>query len=323
MLVLAGIFAWLAVSAAAPLGLDLVLPTPEDNPLAPAKVDLGRRLFSDRRLSRDGTVACASCHDPSRAFSDGRAVAVGVAGRTGVRNAPALINRGYGASFFWDGRASTLEAQVLQPLLDTREMAATRDSVLQTLRGDRQYRRLFRAAFDRDPEWEDVGRALASFVRTIRSGNSPYDRFRNGDESALTDQQQRGMRIFFGSGNCWSCHKGASLTDERFHNTGVAFRPLSGRSDLSDEGRFLITKHPADLRAFKTPTLREIARTAPYMHDGSIATLEDVVDHYDRGGSADQALSGEIRPLNLSVDDKRALVAFLRSLSGRIDEPFR
>ena len=315
----AALFAWLAVSAATPLGLDLILPAPDDNQFTPAKVDLGRRLFTDKRLSGDGTVACASCHDPSRAFSDGRAVAVGVSGRRGVRNAPALINRGYGSAFFWDGRATTLEAQVLQPLLDTREMAATRDSVVETLRSDRQYRPQFRAAFDRDPEWDDVGRALASYVRTIRSGNSPYDRFRNGDKSALTDQQQRGMRIFFGGGNCWSCHSGASLTDERFHNTGVAFR----RSDLSDEGRFLITKHPSDRRAFKTPTLREVARTAPYMHDGSIATLEQVVEHYDRGGSADEALDKEIRPLQLSVDDKRALVAFLRSLSGRIDEWFR
>jgi cytochrome c peroxidase len=230
-----------------------------------------------------------------------------------------LINRGYGAAFFWDGRAPTLEEQVLQPLLDTREMAATRDVVLQTLRGDRQYRRQFRTAFNRDPEWDDVGRALASYVRTIRSGNSPYDRFRNGAKSALTDQQQRGMRIFFGGGNCWSCHKGASLTDEQFHNTGVAFR----RSDVSDDGRFVITQHPADRRAFKTPTLREVARTAPYMHDGSIATLEDVVDHYDRGGSPDETLDKEIRPLGLSAADKRALVAFLRSLSGRIDDSFR
>ena len=319
MLAITALVAWLAVFVAAPLGLDLVLPAPDHNPLTPAKVDLGRRLFLDRRLSNNGTVACASCHNPSRAFSDGRAVPVGVAGQTGVRNAPALINRGYGTAFFWDGRAPTLEVQVLQPLLDTHEMAATRDGILQRLRGNGQYRRQFRAAFNRDPEWEDVGRALASYVRTIRSGNSPYDRFRNGDKSALTDQQQRGMRIFFGRGNCWSCHQGATLTDERFHNTGVAFR----RSHFLDDGRFIITKHPADLRAFKTPTLREIARTAPYMHDGSIATLEDVVDHYDRGGSPDQALSREIRPLNLSVDDKRALVVFLRSLSGRIEESFR
>lgn len=319
MFAFAVVFVWLAVSGAVPLGLDLVLPAPEDNASTPAKAALGRRLFTDRRLSIDGTVACASCHNPSRAFTDGRAVAVGVAGRTGLRNAPALINRGYGTSFFWDGRASTLETQVLQPLLDTREMAATRASVLQTLRQDRQYRRQFRAAFDREPEWDDVGRALASYVRTIRSGTSPFDRFRHGDRSALTAQQQQGMRIFLGRGNCWSCHKGANLTDERFHNTGVAFRG----GDHTDEGRFVISRHPSDRRAFKTPTLREVARTAPYMHDGSIATLDDVVDHYDRGGAADPSLSKEIRPLDLSADDKRALVAFLRSLSGRIDESFR
>jgi cytochrome c peroxidase len=307
---------WLVVSAAVPLGLDAFRPTPPDNPLTPAKIALGRRLFEDRRLSRDGSLACAGCHQRRRAFTDGRPVAVGVGGRTGARNAPTLINRGYGTSFFWDGRAPTLEAQVLQPLLDMREMASTREAVLDRLRRDRVYRREFRAVFGRDPEWDDVGRALASYVRSIRSGDSPYDRYRSGVTSALTAEQQRGMRIFLGRGNCWSCHAGASLTDERFHNTGVAF----ARGAAADEGRAFVTRRPADRGAFKTPTLREVARTAPYMHDGSLPTLDEVVEYYNRGGNVNPGLDREIRPLDLAVDERRALVAFLRALSGSVED---
>ena len=314
MLPFAVVLAWLVASAVAPLGLDVSLPTPADNPLTAAKTALGRRLFLDRRLSSDGSVACATCHDPSRAFTDGRAVAIGVAGRAGIRNVPTIINRGYGALFFWDGRALTLEAQVVQPLLDGREMAATREGVLKTVDGDRVYRREFQMVFGRDPNWDDVARALAAFVRSVRSGNSPYDRFRNGVASALTPEQQRGMRIFLGRGNCWSCHMGPNLSDERLHNTGVAFR----RGEAADEGRFLITQLASDRRAFKTPTLREVARTAPYMHDGSLATLTDVVEHYSEGGSGDPNLDPEIRPLHLSTSERRALVEFLRALNGHV-----
>ena len=280
----------LALAADPPLGLDARMPVPEDNPLTPEKVALGRRLFFDRRLSRDETVSCSSCHDPERAFSDGRVVAEGIQGRKGTRNAPALINRGYGRSFFWDGRAPTLEKQVLEPIFNPKEMDLPLTEMEQRIG--------LTAA--------EVSRALASYLRTILSGDSPFDRYMKGDLSALSEQQQRGLQIFRGDGNCYACHAGPNLADERFHNTGVAW--VGGR--LVDEGR--------GRGAFKTPTLREIARTGPYMHDGSLATLEDVIDYYDRGGNINPHLDEDIRPLRLSPEDKRALVAFLRSLSGQL-----
>jgi cytochrome c peroxidase len=298
----------------APLGLDLYRAVPADNPLTPPKIALGRRLFQDRDLSRDGTLSCAVCHDPSRGFANNRVVASGPGGTTVGRNVPTLINRAYGESFFWDGRAESLEQQVVQPLLNPSEMAMTPDAVIATVRQGRGYTRQFRAAFGRAPQLDDVARALASYVRTIRSGNSRYDRFRTGVADALTPQEQRGMRVFFGTGRCGSCHSGPNLTDERFHNTGVSFRD----GDMLDAGRFIVTRSPADRGAFKTPTLREVARTAPYMHDGSVATLDQVVDYYDRGGNANPGLDAILRPIGLTVEDKRALVAFLRVLSGEV-----
>jgi cytochrome c peroxidase len=273
---------------AIPLGLYLYIPVPEDNPLTAEKIEVGRRLFFDRRLSRDGTVACASCHDPDRAFSDGRAVAVGVYGRRGRRNAPALINRGYGRVFFWDGRSATLEEQVLQPIEDPNEMDLP----------------LAEAAVRTGMEPAEISRSLASFVRSILSGGSPYDRFVTGDRRALTAEQQAGLRLFRGKANCVACHVGPNFSDERLHNTGVAWR--DGR--LTDAG--------AGHGEFKTPTLREVSRTAPYMHDGSIATLEQVVEYYDRGGNAYPDLDPELHRLGLSTEEKRSLVAFLRSLSA-------
>jgi cytochrome c peroxidase len=300
----------------APLGLDLYRPVPADNPLTPEKVALGRRLFHDRRLSAHRALSCAVCHDSSRGFSNGRTVAVGAGGVAGRRNVPTLINRVYGATFFWDGRARSLEQQVVQPLVDPHEMAATPDAIMATLRGDGGYRRQFMAAFGRAPVFDDLARALASYVRTIRSGNSRYDQFRHGSLRALNGAEQRGMRLFLGKANCWACHSGSNLSDERFHNTGIAFR--EGR--LVDRGRFTVTGREADRGAFKTPTLREIARTAPYMHDGSLPTIESVIEYYNRGGNANAGLDAEIRPLTLSVDDRRALAAFLRALSGTVSE---
>ena len=282
----------LALMLAIPLGLDLYMPVPEDNPLTAAKVELGRKLFHDRRLSRTQTVACASCHDPGRAFSDTRPLAVGVFGRVGRRHAPALINRGYGRSFFWDGRIRTLEEQVLKPIQDPNEMDLT----------------LEEASARVGMSAVTISRALASYLRSILSGNSPYDRFVNGDQKALTIEQQRGMQIFRGRANCTACHVGPTFSDERFHNTGVAWR----NDRLLDEGRGNGT--------FKTPTLREVARTAPYMHDGSLPTLAEVVEFYSEGGRVNPALDPEIRPLRLTPDERRALIRFLESLSGTIRE---
>ena len=280
----------LALMLAIPLGLDLYMPVPEDNPLTVSKVELGRKLFHDRRLSRSGTVACASCHDPDRAFSDSRPLAVGVFGRVGRRHAPALINRGYGRSFFWDGRIATLEEQVLKPIQDPNEMDLT----------------LAEASSRVGMNVPAISHALASYIRSILSGDSPYDRFINGDRRALSAEQQRGMQIFRGRGNCTACHVGPTFSDERFHNTGVAWQ----NDRLRDEGRGNGT--------FKTPTLREVARTAPYMHDGSLATLDDVVNFYSDGGRANPTLDAEIRPLRFTNEEKRAVIRFLESLSGKI-----
>jgi cytochrome c peroxidase len=269
--------------------LDLYLPVPEGNPLTVEKIELGRRLFFDRRLSRDNSTSCSSCHDPERAFADGRAIAVGVFERKGRRNSPALINRGYGRLFFWDGRVATLEEQVLKPIEDPNEMDLP----------------LAEAAARVGLAPDEISRALASFVRSILSGGSPFDRYINGDRAALTPEQQAGLQVFRGKGNCTACHVGPNFTDEGLHNTGVAWRD----GELADAG--------AGQGRFKTPTLREVARTAPYMHDGSLKTLEDVVEFYNQGGRANPGLDFEIRRLNLSPEEERALVAFLSALSGR------
>ncbi len=295
-----------------PLGLDAYMPIPEENPLTPEKIALGRQLFSEPLLSRDGKLSCATCHDPRRAFTDARPVAVGVFGRMGTRRVPVLINRGYGAAFFWDGRATSLEEQVLQPIQNPNELGMTLEEVLLRLRHSRLYRKQFASAFRTDPNVRDVARALASYVRTILSGNSPLDRYLNGESQALSDGARRGLQIFRGKGNCTACHVGPNFSDEHFHNTGVAWRG----GILRDPGRYAVTGKEADRGAFKTPTLREVARTAPYMHDGSITTLEDVIEFYSRGGNANPSLDPEIHPLHLTADDKQALVTFLKSLSG-------
>jgi cytochrome c peroxidase len=288
----------LALALTIPLGLDLFMPVPENNPISSDKIELGRRLFHDRRLSRDRSISCATCHDPARAFSDARPVAIGISGRVGRRSAPALINRGYGRAFFWDGRTTTLEEQVLQPIQDPNEMDMALPEVSARV----------------GLTTEEISHALASYVRSILSGDAPYDRFVNGDRGALSPEQQEGLRLFRGKGNCTTCHVGPTFADERFHNTGVAWR--EGR--FADEGRSAVTGRTEDRGAFKTPTLREIARTAPYMHDGSLATLTDVIDYYDRGGNANPGLDAELRSLYLTAREKTALRAFLQSLTGII-----
>ena len=281
-----------AVVLVIPLGLDLYLPVPEDNPLTGKKIDLGRRLFNDRRLSRDQTIACVSCHDPVRAFSVPQAIAAGVFGRVGRRNAPALINRGYGRAFFWDGRVATLEEQVLSPIQDPDEMDLTLAEATR------------RVGFNA----QDISDALASYIRAILSGDSPLDRFVEGETAALSPEQRQGLQIFRGRASCTGCHVGPNFSDERVHNTGVAW----------NGGRF--TDVGAGRGEFKTPTLREVARTGPYMHDGSLRTLEDVVDFYSDGGRQNPWLDPRIRVLRLSVEEKGAVVAFLRSLTGTVTD---
>jgi cytochrome c peroxidase len=312
----------IAAALVIPLGLDLYMPVPEDNPLTAERINLGRRLFSDRRLSRDQSLSCASCHDPARAFSAARPLSVGVFGRRGRRNVPALVNRGYGRAFFWDGRITSLEEQVLKPIQDPNEMDM----------------KLPEASARVGIPVNDISRALASYVRSILSGNSPYDRFIIGNRKALSTEQQAGLQIFRGKGNCTACHVGPTFTDERLHNTGVAWRSIGFTSVAQRFSAAL-----ADLKVcatpgcetavsggfadpgagrgdFKTPTLREVARTSPYMHDGSLASLEEVVKFYDEGGRPNPTIDPEIHPLHLTAEQKRALVAFLKSLSGQLRE---
>jgi len=217
------------------------------------------------------------------------------------------VNRGYGKSFFWDGRSASLEEQVLQPIVSPIEMDLTVEEAVKRLRDDRRYSELTR---------ESLAQALASYVRTILAGGSPYDRYIAGDREALSEQARTGLQIFRRKENCGSCHLGPNLTDERYHNTGIAWR--EGR--FADNGRFIVSRRDQDLGAFKTPTLRQVAARAPYMHDESIASLEEVVEYYGRGGNRNPNLDSELQPVRFSKEEKQALVAFLQSLSGVVRE---
>ena len=295
-----------------PLGLDPNMPVPKDNPLTPAKIALGKRLFNDNRLSADETMSCASCHDPQHDFSDQRMAALGIYGRRGPRRVPRLINRAYGSSFFWDGRAASLEAQVLQPIANPNEMGMTVDEALQRIKADRSYRRDFKRAFKSQPTSQNIAQALASYVRSILSGNSPYDRYMNGDQTALTASQQRGLELFRGKANCIACHSGPNFTDEKFHNTGIGWRVNS----FDDDGRFAVTHNEADRGAFKTPTLRDVADSPPYTHQGRLASLKDLIDFYDAGGNPNPHLDPQLHPLHLSEQEKKDLIDFLGALNG-------
>lgn len=303
-----------AFFSALPLGIRSTLPVPFDNPITPDRTELGRRLFFEKRLSRDGSVACASCHVPARAFTDGRPVAVGVGGRVGRRNAPTLLNRAYAAPLFWDGRARSLEEQALVPMESPVELGSSHDDIVSRLSTIAAYRRLFRQAFGSDEiTIERAAAALASFQRTLVSGGSAFDRFVVlGDSAALAPEARRGFELFRGEAACVVCHDGLLFSDQRFHNTGVAWR----NGAFADSGRAAVTGRSEDLGAFRTPTLRDVALTAPYMHDGSLAALEDVIAFYVRGGTANPRLDPAMQPLDLNAADQRALVAFLRALTG-------
>lgn len=275
---------------------------------------MGRRLFFDSMLSRDRTVACASCHRPAFAFSDSVPFSRGVGGQRAERHTPSILNRAYGSAFFWDARAPTLEQTVLQPIQNPREMDLSMPELVARLEGDASYRAAFAAGFAEGASAANVGRALASYVRTLRSGNAPVDRYLFGDTSALQPEARAGMRLFIGRANCVACHAGSTFTDEQFHNTGVSW-------GSDDTGRHAVTRREADRGAFKTPSLRNVALTAPYMHDGSLATLEQVVEFYDGGGNPNPHLDTEIRPLHLAPAEKRQLLAFLHALTGDVPEP--
>ncbi len=294
-----------------PLGLP-PLSWPADNPYSPAKAELGRLLYFDKRLSADESVSCASCHDPKFAFTDGAAVSTGIKSQKGGRSAPTILNRAYTLAQFWDGRAATLEEQAKGPMANPIEMGNTHDAIVTKLKTVAGYRPLFAKAFgSEEVNIDRIAMAIACFERTVFSGNAPYDRYKRGDKKAMTPEQVRGMSVFFDKAKCDKCHEGANFTLNMYANLGVG----SDKPE-PDVGRFAVTKDPKDWGRFKTPTLRDIANTGPYMHDGSLKTLEEVVDFYDKGGIKNKNLDENIKPLKLTDQEKKDLVAFMKALSG-------
>jgi cytochrome c peroxidase len=295
----------------APLGLP-PLQWPRDNPYSAAKTDLGRYLYFDGRLSADGTVSCASCHAPEHGFTDGAPVSTGIRGQKGGRSAPTVINRVYSLAQFWDGRAGTLEEQAKGPMANPIEMGNTHEAVVAKLQSIAGYRPLFAKAFGSEEITIDrVAQAIACFERTVLSGNAPYDRYKAGDKKAMSAAQVRGMKVFFDRAQCDRCHEGSNFTLNAYANLGVG----TDKPD-PDVGRFAVTRDARDWGVFKTPTLREIEHTAPYMHDGSLQTLDEVVEFYNKGGISNKNLDANIKPLHLSDQEKGDLVAFLKALSG-------
>lgn len=284
------------------------MPLPADYEPTPAMFTLGQRLFHDAALSSDRTVSCATCH-PAPGFAHPDPLPPGVAGKRAKRHAPSLFNRAYGPLQRWDGRSPSLEAFVLEPIEDPNEMALPLDDALARLVADERYRADFESTFGRRPDRKALQRALATFVRGIARGDSGYDRFLGGDRTAMTAQERTGFWIFESKGRCWQCHTPGLFTDEKFHNTGIGVK-----NGVPEAGRAAVTADPSETGAFKTPTLRGVGLTAPYMHDGSIATLREVVAFYARGGEQNSHLDPKMKKLELSQADQDALVAFLESL---------
>lgn len=313
---------------------------PPNNPVTPEKIELGRRLYFDKRLSADGTASCATCHDPEKGFADGRKVSEGIAGQKGTRNSPTILNSVFNEFQFWDGRALTLEEQAKGPMTNPIEMGMKdHEAVVAVVMKDPGYAADFQKIFGRPGSIDDIVAAIATFERTVVSGDSAFDRFQAGDRLALSASAQRGWALWNGKARCNTCHPFAASTpnfsDNKFHNIGVAakgrdfsklarqaasatdLRELAFDPDLSELGRFIATKQPKDIGAFKSSGLRDIALTAPYMHDGSEPTLLSVVDFYDKGGEPNPFLDAAILPLKLSHGEKHDLVAFMESLTGQ------
>jgi cytochrome c peroxidase len=285
-----------------------LVPVPPDNPQSEAKIALGKKLYFDPRLSKDGTVSCATCHSPSMGWSDEGPTSLGIGGQRGGRRSPPVSNAAYLPLQFWDGRAPSLEEQAKGPVENPVEMGNTHAGMVRTLNDVPGYVEEFKTVFGTTPiTLDQVAMAVAAYERTVVTTDSPFDRYVRGEETALTDMEKKGLEIFNGKGHCTACHWGGNLTDGRFHNVGVMHRG-TGDPDL---GRYEVTKDAGDMGAFKTPTARDVGLRAPYLHDGSEKSLEDVVDFYDRGGDASANLDPLIVPLGLSAQEKKALVAFL------------
>jgi cytochrome c peroxidase len=332
----------------APAGLDPVVWAafiPDDNKLTAERIELGKKLYFDTRLSADSSVSCATCHDVTRGFTDQRPVSEGIKGQLGKRNAPTTLNVALLQTLFWDGRSPTLDHQARQPILNPVEMGMPDEATaLKAIRDIPEYQEAFKKAFGREMNYEDLGRAIGAFERTLVFMDSPFRKFLAGDASAISAQAQAGWELFNGKGRCMTCHpmnpSNPLGTDNRFHNVGVAARhqdfeglakralkvlaedaseqkldELAVGTDMSELGRFMVTRNRADFGSFRTPLILNIGITGPYMHDGSLATLWDVIDHYNKGGEANPFLDGGIEPLALTEEEIDQLVAFMFTLT--------
>ena len=322
-----------------PLGLTPIAGfVPLSNPMTKKKVELGKQLYFDARVSKDGTVSCATCHNPEKGWTDQFDSSIGILGQKGSRNSPTVLNTVYGRTMFWDGRAPSLEGQAQGPVQNKIEMGdQSYKEIIERLRTIKGYREQFQVVFGTDVTLDGMAKAIAAFERTALSGNSKYDKYDRGQDEPslklLSDSEKRGMVLFglrlrqdddFNPGvtlkkaNCTSCHAGQNFSDEQFHNLGVGWNAKEAK--FADLGRFVIApvgaKNPADIAAFKTPTVRDITRTAPYMHDGSEKTLEAVVEYYDKGGIANPHLDADMKPLKLTAQEKADVVAFMKALTG-------
>lgn len=328
-----------------PLGLgDVNAKIPADNPLTRAKAELGRMLYFDRRLSRNSTISCATCHEPATGWAQHAAVATGINGAQGGRNSPTVLNRALGKTQFWDGRAASLEEQSLGPIQNPIEMGFTLPELIERLNGIEGYKLMFEKVFG-EVSPENIAKAIASFERTALTGGAPNDYYTQAESAMkltpeeiedleeedkarvekvlaeakahpMSEAALRGRELFFKKAECSLCHVGENLTDELFHNIGIGME-----HEKPDEGRFVVSKNPEDTGAFKTPSLRDVALTGPYMHDGSDKTLLETIEFYDQGGTPNPHLSKRIRKLGLSKQDKDDLVVFLtEGLAGELPD---
>lgn len=349
IVILPAVFLWNAALAVEIIGIPPI-PVPANNTQTPQKIALGKALFTDRRLSADGTVSCSHCHRPNHVFTDGLSVARGTGGLKGIRNAPTLVNSVFYTSFFHDGRKVSLEEQALDPFVTPFEHGLKdHQHVLAVIEKDPNYSAAFEKVFGvsvKEINIEHVTKAIASFERTLISGNSAFDRYQyGGEKQAMSASEIRGMRVFRRKGNCGNCHEigweSALFTDNLFYNLGVGYERIQpiystlmkelkasmkenrspdysmlSEAQRAELGRFNVTHVLSDLGRFKTPTLRNIAVTGPYMHDGSLKTLEEVVEFYDKGGVINPRLDGGIFPLKLTEQEEADLLAFLRALTS-------
>jgi cytochrome c peroxidase len=312
LVVLAGVAACARGPLATPVPAPLQpLVAHQANRAPSPEVALGFRLFFDPQLSADNSISCASCHQPGQGFSNGAAVATGIHGQKGKRNTPTIYAAAASKFQFWDGRATSLEQQALGPITNPVEMGAKLPEVVAKLNRDPLYSGLFKTVYGGPATDKRLATAIAAFERALTANRSPFDRFQAGDPTALTEQQQRGWAVFQDRGRCIECHKLPDFTDHQFHNLGVGTD-----QPTVDVGRQAVTTMPYDWASFKTPTLRNIAKSGPYMHDGSIGNLEEVVRFYDRGGLENPHLDPKIKPIHLQRDEREDLLAFMDALTS-------